>query len=155
MTAPRVLIAGVGYRNLRGDAGGPLMVDRLDSHAFRGPASVNVEDLSFGPIAVVQRFEDDLPHNPFDLAIFVTGYPRTPLREPGTLSCYRWDGVLPDNEEVQRAVTARGALHGQRGGRLEERLDPPCAIGQDQVAGQRRDPGNVAGLADAAHGKQN
>lgn len=101
----RVLIAGVGYRNLRDHSVGPLMVDRLSDRVFGGDAVVSVEDLSFGPIAVVQRLEDDLPDNPFDLAIFVAGYPRAPLREPGTLACYRWDGVLPDNEEVQRAVT--------------------------------------------------
>lgn len=102
---PRVLIAGVGYRNLRDHSVGPLMVDRLAGRAFGGTAAVSVEDLSFGPIAVVQRLEDDLPDNPFDLAIFVAGYPRAPLREPGTLVCYRWDGVLPDADEVQRAVT--------------------------------------------------
>lgn len=101
----RVLIAGVGYRNLRDHSVGPLMVDRLAGRAFGGTADVRVEDLSFGPIAVVQRLEDDLPENPFDLAIFVAGYPRAPLREPGALACYRWDGVLPDNAEVQRAVT--------------------------------------------------
>ena len=101
----RVLIAGVGYRNLRDHSVGPLMVDRLSERVFGGDAVVSVEDLSFGPIAVVQRLEDDLPDNPFDLAIFVAGYPRAPLREPGTLACYRWDGVLPDYEEVQRAVT--------------------------------------------------
>ena len=102
---PRVLIAGVGYRNLRDHSVGPLMVDRLSDRVFGGDAVVSVEDLSFGPIAVVQRLEDDLPDNPFDLAIFVAGYPRAPIREPGTLACYRWDGLLPDNEEVQRAVT--------------------------------------------------
>lgn len=102
---PRVLIAGVGYRNLRDHSVGPLMIDRLSGRDFGGPSDVSVEDLSFGPIAVVQRLEDDLPDRPFDLAIFVAGYPRAPLREPGTLACYRWDGVLPDSEEVQRAVT--------------------------------------------------
>ena len=106
----RVLIAGVGYRNLRDHSIGPLMVDRLSGRAFGGEAHVSVEDLSFGPIAVVQRLEDDLPANPFALAIFVAGYPRAPLREPGTLACYRWDGVLPDSEEVQRAVSATAGI---------------------------------------------
>lgn len=104
MTA-RVLIAGIGYRNLRDYSVGPLMVDRLAEHRFGGPASVSVEDLSFGPIAVVQRLEDDLPDGRFDLGIFVAGYPRAPLREPGVLAPYRWDAVLPGHEEIQRAVT--------------------------------------------------
>ena len=101
----RVLIAGIGYRNLRDYSVGPLMVDRLETHRFKGGAEVRVEDLSFGPIAVVQRLEDDLPDRRFDLGIFVAGYPRAPLRAPGALVAYRWDAVLPDDEEIQRAVT--------------------------------------------------
>lgn len=99
----RVLIAGVGYRNLRDHSVGPLMVDRLEPRSWRG--EVSVEDLSFGPIAVVQRLQDDPPERRFDLAIFVAGLPRPPWREPGSVTCYRWDGVLPDPEEIQRAVT--------------------------------------------------
>jgi len=102
---PRVLVAGIGYRNLRDYSVGPLMVDRLEGHPFGGDAEVSVEDLSFGPIAVVQRLEDDPPERRFDLGIFVAGYPRAPLREPGALSAYRWDAVLPGDEEIQRAVT--------------------------------------------------
>lgn len=101
--ASRVLIAGVGYRNLRDFSVGPLMVDRLEGHRFAG--DVSVEDLSFGPIAVVQRLEDDSPERRFSLGIFVAGVPRPPSREPGAISCYRWDGVLPGDEEIQRAVT--------------------------------------------------
>ncbi len=99
----RVLIAGVGYRNLRDHSVGPLMVDRLEARSWQG--NVSVEDLSFGPIAVVQRLQDDPPERSFGLAIFVAGLPRPPLREPGSVTCYRWDGVLPGNEEIQRAVT--------------------------------------------------
>lgn len=101
--ASRVLIAGVGYRNLRDFSVGPLMVDRLERHRFGG--EVSVEDLSFGPIAVVQRLEDDPPERRFTLGIFVAGVPRSPLREPGSVTCYRWDRVLPADEEIQRAVT--------------------------------------------------
>ena len=99
----RVLIAGVGYRNLRDFSVGPLMVDRLERRRFAG--EVSVEDLSFGPIAVVQRLEDDPPDRQFSLAIFVAGVPRPPWREPGSITCYRWDGLLPGDDEIQRAVT--------------------------------------------------
>lgn len=100
-----MLIAGVGYRNLRDHSVGPLLVDRLESRAWAASTEVSVEDLSFGPIAVVQRLQDDPPERAFALAIFVAGVPRPPLREPGSVSAYRWDGVLPPDEEVQRAVT--------------------------------------------------
>ncbi len=79
------------------------MVDRLECHVWQG--EVSVEDLSFGPIAVMQRLQDDPPERSFGLAIFVAGLPRPPWREPGSIACYRWDGVLPGSEEVQRAVT--------------------------------------------------
>lgn len=101
--APRVLIAGVGYRNLRDHSVGPLMIDRLESHQWTG--DVSVEDLSFGPIAVVQRLQDDSPERAFGLAIFVAGVSRPPLRDPGSLTCYRWDAILPGADDVQRAVT--------------------------------------------------
>lgn len=101
--APRVLIAGVGYRNLRDHSVGPLMIDRLAAHPWIG--DVSVEDLSFGPIAVVQRLQDDPPERAFGLVIFVAGVSRPPLRDPGSITCYRWDGILPGDEEVQRAVT--------------------------------------------------
>ena len=41
----------------------------------------------------------------FSLGLFVAGVPRPPWREPGSITCYRWDGVLPGDEEIQRAVT--------------------------------------------------
>ena len=101
----RVLVAGVGYRDLRDYSVGPVMVDRLAGHRFADRAEVSVEDLSFGPIAVVQRLEDDPPERRFDLGIFIAGFPRAPQRQPGDLVAYRWDGVLPGDEEIQRAVT--------------------------------------------------
>lgn len=80
---------------------GPELADRLATHPWQG--DVVVEDLSFGPIAVVQRLQDE--PNRFTRAIFVAGISRTPWRPPGTVSMYRWDGVLPDPTEIQRAVS--------------------------------------------------
>lgn len=96
----RAIIAGIGYRNLRDHSVGPLLVDRLARQNW--PDGVAVEDLSYGPIAVVQRFEDDPPGRRFDRAVIVAAVPRD--REPGSLTIYRWDGVLPSEEGVQRAV---------------------------------------------------
>lgn len=96
----RVLVGGIGYRNLRDHSFGVLAVERLAGRAW--PPHVSVEDISYGPIAVVQRLEDDPPDRRFSLAIVVGAVARG--RPPGTLSAYRWDNGLPDAAAVQAAV---------------------------------------------------
>ena len=88
----RVLIGGVGYRNLRDHSFGVVLVDGIDASGW--PAGVSVEDISYNPIAVVQRLQDDPPDQRFDLAVIVGALQR-PGRTPGTLSVYRWDNVMP------------------------------------------------------------
>ena len=97
----RVLVAGVGYRYLRDHSVGAAVADRLADHAWSG--DVIVEDLSYNPIAVVQRLEDEPPDRRFDRAVFVASVER-PGRVPGMVTAYRWDGVLPPADEIQRAV---------------------------------------------------
>jgi len=98
----RVIIAGVGYRNLRDHSVGVTVADRLLDRAWG--QDVVVEDLSYNPIAVVQRLEDEPSENRFTRAVVVAAVERG-NRPPGTVAVYRWDGVLPDDEEVHRAVT--------------------------------------------------
>ena len=98
----RVLIGGVGYRNLRDHAFGVLVTDALAERAW--PDGVSVEDVSYNPIAFVQRLEDDPPDRRFALAILIGAVTR-PGRDPGALVIYRWDNALPDPEHVQSAVT--------------------------------------------------
>lgn len=98
----RVLVAGVGYRNLRDHSVGVAVVDLLATRSWSG--DVVVEDLSYGPVAVVQRLEDEPAERAFTLAVFVGSVARG-LRPPGTVTAYRWDGMLPDAEHVQAAVT--------------------------------------------------
>jgi len=97
----RVIVAGVGYRNLRDHSLGVEVTDRL---AVRAGEDVVVEDLSYNPIAVVQRLEDEPPARRFARAVVVAAAER-PGRAPGTVAAYRWDGALPADEEVHRAVT--------------------------------------------------
>jgi hydrogenase maturation protease len=97
----RVIVAGVGYRNLRDHSVGMAVVDRLEGRAW--PPGVVVEDLSYNPIAVVQRLEDEPADRRFERAVVVGAVQRG--RAPGTVTAYRWDGVLPGDEEIQRAVT--------------------------------------------------
>lgn len=97
----RALVGGVGYRNLRDHSFGVLVIEALTTRPW--PEGVSVEDVSYNPIALVQRLEDDLPDRAFSRAILIAGVQR-PGRAPGTLSLYRWDRALPDAEGVQAAV---------------------------------------------------
>src|SRR5262245_62855692 len=97
MSSGRVLVAGVGYRNLRDHSLGVAVADRLASYQW--PTPVSVEDLSFNPIAVVQRLEDDAPEDRFTRAIFISATSRAG-RLPGAVTVYRWDGILPSDEEI-------------------------------------------------------
>jgi len=98
----RVLVAGIGYRNLRDHSVGGAVADRLAERAW--PGDVVVEDLSYNPIAVVQRLQDEPADRPFDRVV-VVGSVERPGRRAGTVTAYRWDGVLPPADEIQRAVT--------------------------------------------------
>ena len=62
--AVRVIVAGVGYRNLRDHSVGVTVADRLLARAWA--SDVVVEDLSYNPIAVMQRLEDEPTDRRFD-----------------------------------------------------------------------------------------
>lgn len=98
MPATRVLIAGVGYLNLRDLSIGPVLVDHLA--ALPWPPGVDVEDLSYGPVGVVHSLREASP--PYDRLVVVAGVQRS--YAPGTVSCYRWDGQLPGPGEIQARV---------------------------------------------------
>jgi hydrogenase maturation protease len=97
----RVIVAGVGYRNLRDHSVGVAVTDALAGRAWAG--DVVVEDLSYNPIAVVQRLEDEPPGRRFTRAVVVAGVERG--RPAGAVTAYRWDGALPGDAEIHRAVT--------------------------------------------------
>jgi hydrogenase maturation protease len=94
----RTLIGGVGYSCLRDGSLGPLVVADLARESW--PGGVEVEDLSYGPIAVMQRLQDADP--PFDRLVLVAAVRRG--RVPGQVTVYRWDGRLPAAEEIQARV---------------------------------------------------
>ena len=94
----RVLIAGVGYRNLRDMSIGPVLIDQLA--AVPWPPGVDVEDLSYGPVAVVHSLREATP--PYGRLVVVAGVQRS--YTPGTVSCYRWDGQLPGPVEIQARI---------------------------------------------------
>jgi hydrogenase maturation protease len=91
----RVLIGGVGYRNLRDGSLGNWVADTLEPRD-----GVEVEDLSYHPVGLSQNLEE---RPPYDRLVLVGALSRG--REPGTITAYRWDGALPPPDEVQRRVS--------------------------------------------------
>ena len=98
----RVIVSGVGYPDLADYSIGITVIEQLAT--WSPPENVVVEDLSYNPIAVVQRFQDESGESAFSRAVFVSAVTR-PSRAAGTIKSYRWDGTLPGDEDIQRAVT--------------------------------------------------
>ena len=97
--AKRVFIGGVGYTNLRDLSVGPMVVPELQQLDW--PAGIEIDDLGpGGPIAAVHRFREAPP---YDRVVLFGAVGRG--RQPGQIYCYRWDGSLPDHEEIQMRVS--------------------------------------------------
>jgi hydrogenase maturation protease len=92
----RVLVGGVGYRFLRDGSVGLHVTDRLQGRAGDG---IEVEDVSYHPFGLSQNLQE---RPPYDRVVLVAGVARG--RPPGTISAYRWDGVLPDRDAIQERV---------------------------------------------------
>jgi len=94
----RVLIACVGYRFMHDLSLGPDLLPALS--ALEWPAHVEVLDLHFGPIHMIHWLEERPGY--FERMVFVAAVARE--RERGRIYCYRWDGALPDADEIQGRV---------------------------------------------------
>lgn len=99
--AMRTLIGGIGYPDLCDHSAGLDVIGRLAERDL-GP-DVMIEDTSYNPIAIVQWLEAEPPDRRFEQIIFVSAVERG--RPGGTLTAYRWNGVVPAEELVQQAVT--------------------------------------------------
>ena len=97
----RVLIGGIGYPDLSDHSLAWDVVDVLSTRDL-GP-HVRVEDISYNPIAVMQRLQDEPEAKRFTRLVVVSAVER-PGRAPGEMVAYRWDGTLPGADDVQRAV---------------------------------------------------
>lgn len=102
----KTLVAGVGYSNLRDLSFGPILTPQLAKMDW--PVDVEVDDLSFGPIAVVHRFQaqmhgrGDSESRPYKRVVLFSAVSRG--RAPGAVTVYRWTGKLPPAEEIQARV---------------------------------------------------
>ena len=97
----RALIGGVGYPDLSDHSLSWAVVSALEARSL--PGGVVVEDVSYNPVAVAQRLDDEPADDPFALMVIVSAVSRG--RPAGTVTAYRWDGVLPPDDEIQRSVT--------------------------------------------------
>jgi len=94
-----VLIGSVGYKNLRDLSFGPSLLARLAEMDW--PEEIELEDLSYGPVAVMQNLED--APGKYARAIFISAVPRD--RSPGMLELYRWRPPDLSVELVQERIS--------------------------------------------------
>ena len=92
------MIAGVGHPYLRDTSIGPVLVPRLKEMEW--PDGIEIYDLHFGPIHVVQWLEEKPGY--FGRVVFLSGVARG--HKPGSVNVYRWDGALPGAEEIQQRI---------------------------------------------------
>ena len=92
----RVLVCGVGYRFLGDNAVGLWLTDTLAPQAGNG---IEFEDLGYHPIGFTQNLNE---RPDYDRIVFVGAIERG--RDPGTVTAYQYDHVLPDVNEIQDRV---------------------------------------------------
>jgi hydrogenase maturation protease len=92
----RVLVGGIGYRNLRDGSVGPHVADLLAERAGDG---IEVEDVSYHPVGLSQNLQE---RPSYDRVVLVSAVRRG--RPPATIEGYRWDGSLPPAAEIQARV---------------------------------------------------
>ena len=94
----RVLVAGVGYQNLRDLSAGLLVLEQLERLGPMGDR-VDIEDLSYGPVDVLFLLQRRAP---YAAAVFVTGTKRD--RPPGTVERRTWEFPAIAAEALQDRV---------------------------------------------------
>jgi hypothetical protein len=95
----KVFIGTVGYHNLSNHSIGPVLLPELQK--MNWAPGVDVDELNWGPIAIVQKFQA-LPI-PFDRVILLAAIER-PGRNIGDITIFKWMGKLPDEELIQRCI---------------------------------------------------
>lgn len=93
----RVLVGGIGYRYLRDGGLGPYVSDQLAERAEDG---IEVEDVSYHPVGLMQNLQE---RPDYDRVVLVAAVARG--RPTGTITSYRWDGALPSPDEIQARVS--------------------------------------------------
>jgi hypothetical protein len=95
----RVLIGTVGYHLLQNHSVGPILLPQLKKMDW--PAQVTVEEMNWGPIAIVQYFQT--LEIPFDRIVFLVAIER-PDRKIGNIDLFQWRGGLPSETQIQACI---------------------------------------------------
>lgn len=94
-----VLIGTIGYHNLRNHSIGPVLLPQLQKMDW--PEGVDVEEMNWGPIAIVQKFQS--LQTPYNKVIFLAAIERNG-RKIGEIDVFKWMGGLPDKEMIQACI---------------------------------------------------
>lgn len=95
----KTLIGTIGYHNLQNHSVGPVITHRLEE--IEWPEKVTVEEMHWGPIAIVQKFQAQ--SESYKRVVMVCALQR-PGREIGEITCFRWQGTLPSEEQIQARI---------------------------------------------------
>jgi hypothetical protein len=95
----KTLIGTVGYHILGNHSMPPMLFSHLQDLSL--PNHITVDELNWGPVAVVQMFQAEEPA--FEKVIILCAIERHG-REIGDIDVFRWLGKLPDEEQIQACV---------------------------------------------------
>jgi len=95
----KILIGTVGYHNMGNHSLGPALLPMLQT--LKWPKGVEVEEMNWGPIAIVQKFQSLA--SPYNRVILLVAIERQE-RNIGDIDVFRWMGRLPDKEMIQACV---------------------------------------------------
>ncbi len=93
----RILVAGVGYDNLRDQSAGPLALERLER--LNWPAGVELEDLSAGAVHVAHALQ---AREPYGAAVFIGAAARG--GPPGAVRVTDFRHGAASQDEIQARV---------------------------------------------------
>ena len=94
----RTLIAGIGYSNLSDSSIGPIAAAELKKKLL--PATIKIDDLSYGPISVMHNFAEANPR--YQRLVLITAADFG--AQPPAMRWDRWPAILPSPEEVQARI---------------------------------------------------
>ena len=95
----KILVGTIGYHNLGNHSLGPALLPTLQSLTW--PQGVDVEEMNWGPIAIVQKFQSLVLS--YDRIILLAAIEREE-RNIGDINIFRWMGRLPDEEMIQACI---------------------------------------------------
>lgn len=94
-----VFVGTVGYGVLCNHSVGPVLLPQLKKMEW--PDGISIDELNWGPIAVVQQFE--ALDTPYDRVVLLVAIERQ-HREIGEITVYQWKGGLPDERQIQACI---------------------------------------------------